>query len=86
MRHEWRLPHTLVSILQVENVLPGKTDNLEYLRHLSPSAADASGAHASTTVVDRGGGTPPSPVGRLASMPVEDAPGGGGRKTNVVES
>ena len=48
--------------------------------------ADASGVHASTTVVDRGGGTPLSLVGRLASMPVEDAPGGGGRKTNVVES
>ena len=51
---------------------------------MSPYAADASGVHVSTIVVDRGGGTPPSPVGRLASMPVEDAPGGGGRKTDVV--
>ena len=49
---------------------------------MSPSAADASGVHASTIVVDCGG--TPSPVGRLASMPVEDAPGGGGRKTDVV--
>ena len=45
---------------------------------LLPSAADASGVHASTIVIDHGG--TPSPVGRL----VEDAPGGGGRKTDVV--
>ena len=51
---------------------------------MSPSTADATGVHASTIVVDRGDGTPPSPVGRLASMPVEDALGGGGRKTDVV--
>ena len=51
---------------------------------LSTSAADASSVHASTIVVD-GGGTPSS-IDRLASMPVEDAPGGGGRKTDVVES
>ena len=51
---------------------------------LSLSAADARGVHASTIVVD-GGGTP-STVGQLASMPVEDGPGGGGRKTDVVES
>ena len=44
--------------------------------------ADASGVHASTIVVDRVG--TPSPVGRLASMPVENAPGGCGRKTDVV--
>ena len=50
---------------------------------MSPSAADAGGVHASVIVVDDGG--TPSPVGRLASMPVEDAPGGGGRKTDVVE-
>ena len=49
---------------------------------MSPSAADASGVHASTIVVDCG--ETPSPVGRLASMPVEDAPGEGGRKTDVV--
>ena len=49
---------------------------------VSPSAADASGVHASTIVVDRGG--TPSSVGRLASMPVGDAPGGGGRKMDVV--
>ena len=51
---------------------------------MSPSAADASGVHAFTIAVDRGGGTPQSPVGRLASMPIEDAPGGGRRKTDVV--
>ena len=51
---------------------------------MSQSAADASGVHASTIVID-GDGTP-SAVGRIASMPVEDAPGGGGRKTNVIES
>ena len=50
---------------------------------LSPAAADASGVHAFTIVVDRGAGTIPSPVWRLARMPVEDAPGGGGRKTHV---
>ena len=49
---------------------------------MSPSAPDASGVHVSTIVVDRDG--TPSPVGQLASMPVEDAPGGGGRKTDVV--
>ena len=49
---------------------------------MSPSAADARGVHASTIVVD-GSGTP-SPVGRLARMPVEDDPGGGGRKIDVV--
>ena len=49
---------------------------------MSPSAANAHGVHASTIVVD--GGEKPSPVGRLASMPVEDAPGGGDRKMNVV--
>ena len=48
-----------------------------------PSAADASDVHASVIVVDGGDGTP-SPVGRLASTPVEDAPGGGGSKTDVV--
>ena len=52
---------------------------------VSPSAADASGVHVSTIVVDRGGGTPTSPVGRLASVLIEDASVGGGRKTNVVE-
>ena len=51
---------------------------------LSPSAADASGVHASVIVVDDDGGTL-SPVGWLASMPVEDAPGGSGMKA-VVES
>ena len=50
---------------------------------MSPSASDARGVHAPTIVVD--GGTPSS-VGRLASMPVEDGPGGGGRKSDVVES
>ena len=51
---------------------------------LSPSAADARSVHASTIVVD-GGGTP-SPVGGLVNMPVEDGPGGGGRKKDIVES
>ena len=52
---------------------------------VSPSAADARDAsvHASTIVVD-GAGTLLSPVGRLVSRPVLDAPGGGGRKTYVV--
>ena len=50
---------------------------------ISPAAADDSGVHASTIIVDRDGGTPPSPVGRLAIMPVEDAPGECGRKTDV---
>ena len=49
---------------------------------MSPSAVDVSGVHAFTIVVD-GGGTP-SAIGRLASMLVEDAPGGGGRKMDVV--
>ena len=49
------------------------------MRPRSPS--DASGVHASTIAVDRGR---TQPVGRLASMPVEDGPGGGGRKTDVV--
>ena len=51
---------------------------------VSQSAADASDVHASTIVIDSGG--TPSPVGRIASMPVEDDPGGGGWKTIVVES
>ena len=46
--------------------------NIKRPRILSPSAADASSVHASTIVID-GGGTL-SPVGRLASMAVEDAP------------
>ena len=50
---------------------------------MSPSAADASEVHASMMVVD-GGCETPSPVGRPASMSVEDASGGGGRKTDVV--
>ena len=37
---------------------------------MSPSAAGASGVHASTIVVDRGDETPPSPIG----MPVENVP------------
>ena len=41
--------------------------------------------HASVIVVDDGGERP-SPVGKLASMPVEDGPGEGGRKIDVVES
>ena len=49
---------------------------------LSPSAADTSSVHASTIAVDRDGKA--SPVGLLASMPNEDASGGGGRKTDVV--
>ena len=51
---------------------------------VSLSAADARGVHASTNVVG-GAGTPRS-VRWLVSMLVEDAPGGGGRKTDVVES
>ena len=50
-----------------------------------PSATNARGVHASTIVADDDGGTT-SLVGQLASMPVEDAPGGGGRKMVVVES
>ena len=54
---------------------------------LSPSAADAREVHGSMIV----GGTP-SPVGWIATtslvvrMPVEDSPGGGGRKRDVVKS
>ena len=58
--------------------------NSKTAKLLSSSAADARGVHASSIVVDDGG--TPGPVGRLASLPVEDAPGGGGRKTNVIES
>ena len=42
---------------------------------MSTSVVDASGVHVSTIVVN-GGGTPPSPVGRLASMPVFDGHAG----------
>ena len=51
---------------------------------LSTSAANASGVRTFVVIVD--GGRTPSPVDWLASMPVEDAAGDGGRKTDVVES
>ena len=35
VRYEWRLPHNLVFIFQMENVSPGKKKKRGYLRHLS---------------------------------------------------